>query len=1237
MIKKSLSLFLCIIMIFSCFGILTPEVYAANNAKGLFSVKSEPVSAGKIVYTISLAKGLRNVGGFILNVNFDSNVLRPTNGCTTIKKANLMDDEVVDNLAGNYVYALSEDNPGVYSIAYMNAVAVSTTEATGFFRMEFEVVDPTRPTTDVYFYCKEYFSTSETDKNISATDTPAIVKADENISTLEKPVLVGVEPCDGGLELSWKPVEGAKGYQVYRMTGDSVWEMVATVDGAETSFADSNLTSGKVYIYTVKAFNDYGVSLYNTTGVSRKYIDKPLIASLENAVGGVNISWEATEGAQYYYLYRRVAGEEQWECIGKRDGSFTPEYKDTTVVDGVTYEYDVNSVVENFETQFSVAGERITYVSTPGISKISNILDGIEIVWEANPHATHYEVYRKVRGVDAEFVKYKEITGTSFIDENVESGKSYAYSVRACTNNGDSAYSTSGYTITCVVPAGITSLLPDKNGVRLTWNSVGAVDGYSIYRKQTNATNWNKVGSVDGSTLSYFDTTVISGSEYVYAVCSYISVSESVKFPSNPVYYIEAPTGVVAENIVDGIKITWNVSDGAYKYEIFRYSVNGEAVKVADVSADEQLEYIDTTTQWGERYTYAVKAISLKGESIVSEKTISTIRIGAVKVSSLQIADGGIKVSWEQIEGASGYALYKCFDGVWLQIGTVDSTYYIDANVENAKTYSYAVAVIMDTSKGILDTSNPLSIKYIAPPQSISAMNGSNYSKITWEAVEGAVSYEVYRADADDELNRTLVATLGAESLSYVDRTVKPGKTYIYTIKSNDDDKQSEFSKGVKNTFLEMPQINSIANVYEGVTFSWNPVEGAEKYHVYRKVYGAKYYTYITTVDANTLSFIDAGGTNGKIMCYTVKAESAYGASAYIGKCITYVKAPVVAFSNSASGVFLKWDKNDSATAYWVYRKAGNAKTWTRIAVVTTPYYTDTKVTSGTNYIYTVKTYTGKILSACNMDGWTIKHLSVPVLVSATNGYGSVTVSWKKVQGAAAYYVYRKENNASSWTLIGKTTAVSYKDSAVKNRSNYEYTIRAYYGTNVSYFKTKGVTTKYIEAPVMTVANRNGNVQLSWNGIPGASSYYIYRKAGKATSWTQIATVTTTSYTDKNVVNGTTYRYTIRAYGQKTLSGYNTAGWTTVYLATPKLVSAVSGTAGVTVKWQSVKWSTGYFIFRKTGNGNWVHIGTVNGTNTVTYIDKTAQKGVTYTYTVRAYYGNYRSWYQSGLKCTDKY
>lgn len=1236
MIKKSLSVLLCIIMIFSCFSVVVPEVYATNGAKALFSVKSEPVAGNKLVYTISLTKDRKNVGGMIINVAFDSNVLKPTSKCAPVEKTT-ESEGTVKNLDGTYAYAVSEKDPGIYSIAYVNTVAVSTTQATSFFKMEFEVIDPTRPSTNVAFYCKEYFSTTEVSENIFADEEPQLITKYENVSTLAMPTLKTVVPHIDGLMFSWNSVEGALGYEIMRMAQGETWESIATIGATETSYVDSSLTSGKIYTYTVRAFNNYGISLYNSVGVSCKFIEKPAITSLVNAVGGVDITWNTTNGADYYFIYRRAEGETQWQQIAKRAYSLGTSFRDTTVVDGVTYQYDINSATDDFESAFSPDGESITYISAPGINKVSNVFGGIEITWSAHPQATHYVIYRKVRGIDAELLEYTEVTGTRFVDRNVVAGKSYTYSVKACTNNGESAYSPTGFTITCVLPTDVSSLTLEKNGIRITWNPIGNVNGYSIYRRNLNDSAWVKVASAESDAVSYLDTTVASGGEYVYAVCPYISTSESVKVESAPIYFIKAPTGAVTENVIDGIKITWDASNGAYKYEVMRVTEEGEYIHLADVTNEDGLEYLDTDVQFAQTYTYAVKAVSYKGESLIGDNTVSIMRIGAMGGATPEIAEGGIKVSWDAVDGATGYAVYRNVDGVWSQVGTVDEDFYIDENVESGKTYAYAVAVIINESRGILNTDNVLTIKYIAPAKITGAINGSNYSKISWEAVVGAVSYDIYRAEDIENAQATLVATLDAQQLSYVDNSVEAGKTYIYTIKSNDGEKFSASSEGFKHTFLTIPQIKSIANAYGGITFTWGAVEGAEKYHVYRKIYGAKYYTYITTVDADTLTFTDTGATNGKVMCYTVKAVNGQSASAYLAKCMTYVEAPVVSYSNSASGVFLKWNKNDSAVGYWVYRKAGNAKNWTRIAVVTTPYYTDTKVTSGTDYTYTVKAYTGKILSACNMDGWKIKHLSVPTLVAANNGYGAVTVSWKKVPGAAAYYVYRKANGVSNWSYIGKTTGLYYRDTDVRNRNTYEYTVRAYYGTNTSYYKTKGVTTKFIEAPTLTVANRTGNVQLNWNSVSGATSYYIYRKAGNAKSWTQIATVTTTSYVDKNVVNGTTYRYTIRAYVQKTLSGYNSYGWATVYLATPKLVSAVSSTAGITVKWQPVKWATGYMIFRKTGNGAWEHIGTVSGTNNVTYLDRSAENATKYTYTVRAYYGNYRSWYESGLVCIDKY
>jgi len=57
----------------------------------------------------------------------------------------------------------------------------------------------------------------------------------------------------------------------------------------------------------------------------------------------------------------------------------------------------------------------------------------------------------------------------------------------------------------------------------------------------------------------------------------------------------------------------------------------------------------------------------------------------------------------------------------------------------------------------------------------------------------------------------------------------------------------------------------------------------------------------------------------------------------------------------------------------------------------------------------------------------------------------------------------------------------------------------------------------------------SNQVNLTWNSVPGATSYWIYRNTYVP------AIVTTTSYTDNAVSSGTTYTYAIAAVVNSTL------------------------------------------------------------------------------------------------------
>ena len=170
---------------------------------------------------------------------------------------------------------------------------------------------------------------------------------------------------------------------------------------------------------------------------------------------------------------------------------------------------------------------------------------------------------------------------------------------------------------------------------------------------------------------------------------------------------------------------------------------------------------------------------------------------------------------------------------------------------------------------------------------------------------------------------------------------------------------------------------------------------------------------------------------------------------------------------------------------------------------------------------------------------------------------------------------------------------------------------------------------------MISVANVGAGAKISWNKCAGASGYYVYRQ-NTSGGWTRIAKITsgsTLSYTDKTVQSGKKYTYTVKAISGSYASAHDADGEATLFLTTPKLSAAQSTKSGVSVKYNTVSGAKGYYIYRKTTSGSWSRVGTVKSGTTSTFVDKTAKKGVTYIYTVRAYNGSVlSSYYSSGIK-----
>ena len=146
----------------------------------------------------------------------------------------------------------------------------------------------------------------------------------------------------------------------------------------------------------------------------------------------------------------------------------------------------------------------------------------------------------------------------------------------------------------------------------------------------------------------------------------------------------------------------------------------------------------------------------------------------------------------------------------------------------------------------------------------------------------------------------------------------------------------------------------------------------------------------------------------------------------------------------------LNWSKVKGADGYRVFVKVNGQ--WKALGNVKGTTYVHKNLETGKSYTFTVRAYkntkSGTVLSSYDTKGITGKAvLSVPSLRKAKRvSAKKATLSWKKVDGASGYVVYRKTNNGR-WQIIKKITKgniTSFTDKKLSKGKKYTYTVRAY-------------------------------------------------------------------------------------------------------------------------------------------------------------------------------------------------
>ena len=415
-----------------------------------------------------------------------------------------------------------------------------------------------------------------------------------------------------GMVISWDKVDGASYYQVYKkLTDADSWTLISD-KVKKTSFVDSDVVSGKKYIYTVRAFNEYADGEDNTIGSDTMYLSTPELVSVVSSEKGVTVKWKAVQGAETYNIYCKTRFG-KWQLVGN---SATLSFVDRTAKKGREYFYTVTAVAnvyrKTIESAYNSSGikVRVNYVAKPNIVKIDMTdYNQITLEWTANKGADSYIVYRS-ESENGTYENVAKVKTNTWTDKDLTFNKKYYYKV--VTVDGKQSAESSVKSRTSRIPAPVisTNLYTKADSITITWNKVATASGYTVYRLN-NQNKWVQIATIRGNdNLSYTDS--VSG-KHQYKVCSFITVN-SKEYASAASETVTATTFNKTSLSVEQYKnafadvVTWQPVANATGYLLY-YKVGKTGTWTRAVTLNERFTSYVMDVNHGEYYYWRVRPI----------------------------------------------------------------------------------------------------------------------------------------------------------------------------------------------------------------------------------------------------------------------------------------------------------------------------------------------------------------------------------------------------------------------------------------------------------------------------------------------------------------------------------------------------------------------------------------------------------------------------------------------------
>ena len=359
----------------------------------------------------------------------------------------------------------------------------------------------------------------------------------------------------------------------------------------------------------------------------------------------------------------------------------------------------------------------------------------------------------------------------------------------------------------------------DVSGGDLTvrWSAVAGADGYRVYRRNdaavkmapfntTSADGWTPLATVGADTLSYTDIGLPSRETYHYTVIAYREAAGETLWGDYDFTGLSATATLPAPELLeltggDGrLTITWGPSAGADGYNVYSKVPGKSWTQLARMNADAR-SYTDTGALTDLPLQYTVRPYYMDGENRVlgSYATEGLLWLPEMEMPLCRAQvgpDGAVTLSWDGIEGITGYKVCRAAAGEGKKTLCSDlganSTGLRDIIAQSGVGYSYEVTAYLthdgERYEFALETEpGEVTTDVTAHPDGMPAITfleqvGGSVC-LSWEPVDNA-TYRIYRraqVGADGAWGDwTVVQTLSGQYTA-LDTPSVPGE-YEYAI-----------------------------------------------------------------------------------------------------------------------------------------------------------------------------------------------------------------------------------------------------------------------------------------------------------------------------------------------------------------------------------------------------------------------------------------------------------------------